>query len=191
MASQTFAISAGGNDGYAILNGGTFDNSGTSMALGNTGTLSTTAAKGFLLFSSIAIPKNAVISTAYITFVAATTDSSTVCKVRIYAEAADNPTAPTTYGDLAGRSYSTAYASWTLAAQTAGTSYQSASLVSVIQEQVNRAGWSSGNNIHLILPDDSSDNNAQRDEATFEHASYTEPRLYVEWVNKAAQVIWL
>lgn len=109
-----------------------------------------------LRFTGMTIPKNAFITSAYLTFVARApispnTNSGTT-NLTLRGEAADNSGAFTTaFYNVSGRATTGASATWNPGSWTTGTSYNSASLVTVIQEIVNRAGWASGNAMSLII----------------------------------------
>jgi uncharacterized protein YjdB len=110
-----------------------------------------------LRFTGLTIPKNAVITNAFITFVARspvspnTNNGSTSLTIR--GEAADNAGSFTTTNyNVSNRSTTAASASWSPGTwSTQGTSYNSTSVASVVQEIVNRSGWASGNAMVFII----------------------------------------
>ena len=102
-------------------------------------------------FPNIAIPQGATIDSAYLTYVAYNNDASTD-DVKVWAEATDdaavfNTTTRTPKSVTAGSNS----VAWTLPNQTANSSYTSPDIKTVVQEVVNRAGWSSGNGLAILV----------------------------------------
>ena len=112
---------------------------------------------GGMRFLNVTIPQGATINTAYLTLRARAATSANTVNSRISAEKQDNPA---TFADDAA-AFDTRWANRTTArvdwdnipAWTADIDYNSPSIVSVIQEIVNRAGWSSGNAIVIFWED--------------------------------------
>ncbi len=103
-------------------------------------------------FNNVAIPQGATITQAdFAIDVGNTTNDDP--NLIIYGEDIDNaPTFTTNSGDMSGRSQTTANVAWV--ATGIGTGFVTApSIITIIQEIVNRAGWSSGNSIVLLLKD--------------------------------------
>src|SRR5512136_1115277 len=105
-----------------------------------------------LRFTSVAIPKNAAITKAYLTLRAASTSGSPGGGV-IQGEASDNGAAFTegAWSEFDGRTRTTNSVPWSPSAWSVGTDYTSPELKTVIQEIVNRAGWGSGNSMVLFI----------------------------------------
>jgi len=172
-------IAANGDDGFGDSAGG-FDAAGNYVYAGNTGG---NTQRPFFRFANITIPPGSTILTAIITFVAYFSLSGTTCKVKIYAELAANPAAPTTKADLYGRTLTTSNVAWTLPAFTGGTAYNTPDFAAVMQEIINQATWASGNAVQFILPDDTSTAAAVRSLATLEHATYSEAYLQITYTE--------
>jgi hypothetical protein len=106
-------------------------------------------------FNAVSIPKGATIVRAWVQFKAYLADSS-ACTLNIQGEASDNPlTFKANANNLSARPRTAASVawtppSWTLAGQV-GPAQQTTSLVAVIQELVNRAGWVPGNSVALLV----------------------------------------
>ncbi len=137
----------------------------------------------YLRFTNVTIPQGSVISSAKLELVARSTLSGTTCSVRIRCEDADNAGQISSYSDYSGRAITDAYTDWTVSAMDAGTTYDSADFKIALQEVVNRAGWASGNAIHVFIRDNGSSANAVRYAAALENSTYTEPRLVVEYAD--------
>jgi len=134
-------------------------------------------------FTNITIPRGATIAGANVTFVANHSKSNTTCKVLIRAIAADDAAAPTTRAEAMGAPRTTASVAWSsIPAWTAETSYTSPDIASVIQELVNRPGWSSGNAIVIYEEDNGSTANAHRQAYSFDGSAAKAPTLHVEYV---------
>lgn len=106
-------------------------------------------------FPAVTIPKNSTIDSAYWKgfFADARGDQS----VRIRAFDEDNASAPVSIADYNGRDKTTAFVDWS-AGPTGGYPYDdwitSDDIKTIIQEIVNRAGWSSGNAIVICMDGD-------------------------------------
>lgn len=141
----TFNIATGTDDGYWYST--TYSNLASVIRLGY---FSSNNVNNFIKFNSINIPQGATIDSAYITLIAGGSDSGDLI-VRIYGNDADNATAPTTYTEGNNLVLTTEYSDWTTPNFTFNSSYNTSSLVNVVQEIVNRAGWTSGNNMQFII----------------------------------------
>lgn len=147
-------ISTGPDDG--IINSlSQYSNSGTSLASGSTSGITF---NNWLRFQNVTIPKDAPIISATLTVVASNSDTGTT-NLKIAGEAADNPTAPTGYANYNTRVLTTAQVDWDITDNwTAGDIINSVDISTIIQELVNRAGWSSGNALNIFVRNDSSSN---------------------------------
>ena len=108
-------------------------------------------------FTNITVPVGATITNAYITFVADTAEpvnppNNSAVTLTINGDDVDSASTFTlSANNISGRSKTTASASWTPAAWTPGTSYTTSSFANVVQEIVDRGGWSSGNSMAFIV----------------------------------------
>lgn len=141
------------------------------------------AQKVGLRFNGLAIPAGARVTTAYLTFTADTPDwpntNSGAASATIRGQTADNP-GTFTYSDfnVSSRATTSASASWSnIPAWTTGQSYQSPDLAAVVQEIVNRSGWSSGNSMVFII-----NGSGSRTAHSYEGSSSQAPRLTVNYV---------
>jgi len=128
--------------------------------------------RSFLRFTTVPIPAGATITGAYLQLKAYSSVSTTTCKVKIHFEAADNPTAPTTGSDLAGRSLGTGV-SWTIPAWTADTWYDSPEIKTALQAVINRGGWSNNNALQVHIVDDSSSAGAYRQGSSWDRGDHS------------------
>jgi hypothetical protein len=107
-----------------------------------------------LRFSALEIPRGARILDAWLQF-QADGSTSTGTSLQVRAEASDDaPTFTRTRRDISNRALGSASVSWTPPAWSAGAqgeAQRSPSLVGVVQEVVDRAGWAPGNDLVLII----------------------------------------
>ena len=109
-----------------------------------------------LRFTNISVPADATITNAYITFRAVAPDApntnSGATSLTIEGQAADNPaTFPTTAYDITNRPRTAASVGWSPAAWTTGNDYNTPDLSAIVQELVDRGGWTSGNSMVFIV----------------------------------------
>ncbi len=144
-----------------------------------------------LRFTNITIPKGSTITAAYITLNAYVDRSNTVVNSKIHGEAADNPGQFSDLTDYQGRSRTSAVVNWNgITAWTAESEYNSPDISSIIQEIIDRAGWSSGNAL-VIFWDDHDDlsthtNETNREGYTYDQSSAKAPKLHIEYTGPAA-----
>ena len=108
-----------------------------------------------LRFTGVAIPKGASVTNAYIQF---TVDEPTskLCRLTIKGEFSDNALAfNSTSKNVTGRTKTSASVSWSPANWTSagetGLAQRSPDLKTIVQQIVNRSGWSSGNSMVFIF----------------------------------------
>ena len=101
---------------------------------------------GFM-WASVTVPKNATITAAYIQLY--TLDTRNNILGHIYGDAADNSSNFASTHTLWNRTKTTANVAWNVTGLAVGY-VNSPDISSVIQEIVNRAGWSSGNNMSIL-----------------------------------------
>ncbi len=107
-----------------------------------------------LRFRAVPLLRGARILNAWLQFQAdGSTSAATTLQIR--AQASDDPpTFTSTRRDLSGRALATASLTWTPPAWTSGAqgaAQRSPSLVGILQQLVDRAGWASGNDLVLII----------------------------------------
>ncbi len=127
--------------------------------------------------SNISIPKNAMITGAYIEFVADENNSQTT-SLTISAEATGNA-APitTTPFAVSNKIKTTVTANWSnIPAWTAGNTYTSDDISTVVQEIISRADWQSGNAMTFIF-----EGTGTRTPETYEGGATVAPKLIVNY----------
>ena len=142
MATYSASITASTDD--ADQASGTVDLTGTTINVNGTGQYAG------LRFTNVTIPNAATINTATldVEIVSTTHDDP---DLTIYGEATDDAaTFAGTSNNISGRTPTTATTVWT--ATSIGTGVKtSPSIVSIIQEIINRPGWVSGNDIAILM----------------------------------------
>lgn len=108
---------------------------------------------GALRFTNIAIPQGSTLSMAYIVYKYGTVGGSGSWKFNVEGIDEDNTAS---FGDPFGRSRTTASAGFNEGEPTSGGT-KIIDVKSIVQEIVNRAGWSSGNAMGFIFDDQTSD----------------------------------
>ena len=106
-------------------------------------------------FNNMVIPQGATITDAYIQFTVDETNSGTTNLI-IKGQDADNPGGFTTSNyNISNRTSTSASVNWSPAPWTsvgaAGADQRTPNLASVVQEIVNRSGWSPGNSMVMII----------------------------------------
>jgi hypothetical protein len=106
-------------------------------------------------FTGVTVPKNATITSAYVQF-RTDTPSSGATSLVVRAQAHDNaPAFTSAVNNLSSRTTGSASAAWSplawATAGEAGTRQRTSSLVTVVQQVVNRAGWAPGNALVIII----------------------------------------
>ena len=144
----TFNITTGVDDGYEEI-GGSFVDTATRLDIGhNTAYQCTT----YFRYSSVAIPQGATIVDAKITVKSLNNQSGTTCSTTIKGDDVDNSATFTSSAKPSGRTPTTATVAWTnLPAFTTDTTYDTPDITDIIQEIVDRPGWSSGNALSIMM----------------------------------------
>ncbi|MGZ8220901.1 MAG: hypothetical protein ACXWT0_04545, partial [Methylobacter sp.] len=171
-------VAGGSDDAEQLVSTGAVDLASSDLELTVDGTNQTVGMR----FNSIAIPKGAVIQNAYVQFTVDETPSVTET-LQVWGQAADNAaTFTTAANNISSRTKTAASATWNPAAWptvgAAGVDQQTPDIKAVIQEIVNRSGWTSGNSLAVII---TGDGNGKRVAEAFEGAPSAAPLLHVEF----------
>ncbi|HYN87039.1 MAG TPA: FG-GAP-like repeat-containing protein [Ardenticatenaceae bacterium] len=133
-----------------------------------------------LRFRSVAVPRGATITRAFIEFESDEIDSGAT-SLLFYGEASDRPAA-FSYGseDISSRSRTTASVRWEdVPAWTAvGSRQRTIDLSPIVQEIVNRSGWASGNPLAFIVT-----GSGERTAKAYETAAEAAPLLHIEYTT--------
>jgi hypothetical protein len=148
------------------------------------GSLSGNQHKSYIRFPSINIPQGATVLTATLTLRASNIATTDTCNAIIYANNIDTSIAPTNKTEFDALAL-TSGIEWAAIPHTAEyDAYSIPSLVSIIQNVINRDGWSSGNSLGIVIADNLSSSNAIRYGCSYEYASYR-PKLTITYILDA------
>lgn len=142
MTSAAFQVGASSDD--AREGGGTVVTNGTTMTIASSGQWIGCR------FTALNIPPGSAIDAATLEFnISSTSFDDPNCP--IYAEAVDDAaTFTTASNDISGRTRTTASVTWS--GTSLGTGWKTTPDISaVIQEVINRAGWTSGNDLNILM----------------------------------------
>jgi len=131
-------------------------------------------------FQNVAVPQGATITDAYIEFVTDETNSEATSLV-FYGQAADDaPTFTSADYDISSQVKTAASVAWdnVPAWDTVGETHQTPDLSSIVQEIVNRSGWSAGNALALIIT-----GSGHRTAHSYDWGSNAAPRLHVAYLT--------
>ena len=137
----------------------------------------------FMRFTNVAIPQGTPILTASLYLRSNAASAGTGLTIRFSAIDADNAAAPTTIEECEYAERTTAFVAWVPGSWSNGSYYTSASLVSIIQEIIDRPGWTSGNSIVLLAEDGGTTTTTPtyRRAYSYNGSSTTCPRLDITW----------
>ena len=177
MASGTFYPAVNADDGHR--NTGGFSTSASSAPIGNGGGWTHNL---FVRFPSVTIPQGAVITGAFIRFTAYNSNANVNCNLNCYFEDSNNAAAPTDAASFDALALTGAVAWNGVAAWTDGVQYDTPSLISILQNIINKGDWSSGNAVQIVIKNNSSTANAVRYISTINYVSGAEKaELHVTW----------
>lgn len=178
MAVIDVSVAAGGDDGYVSGSSG-FDDIGQQVQIGERSLASLSPSSAWFRFTGISGLAGATIVSSYITLRGHTSTIGVPHDNNIYAEDAAAPAAPTDFSDYNGKTVTTASVAWNPTGVTAGSSHQSPSLNSIIQELVDSYDPSAIQILYKYegVDHDTNEYNAFR---TFENTGF-EATLHIEY----------
>jgi hypothetical protein len=183
VAERTFAVAASADDAYQT---------GSTVTLTDTAAILADPNQYLgLRFQTLGIPQGATIISAVVDLVINDTSKNDAQGTWYGQDADDAATFTTGSNDISSRASTTATVAWTTNdLGSAGATCTSPDLSTIIQEVVDRPGWTSGNDLVLIYQHTDTTDNFQV--STFDHATHNAPQLRVEWgpVDVAGLVGW-
>lgn len=177
-------IAAGGDD-TQLTAPSTFVSTENILRLGKDQTNSMSES---FRFTALAIPDNVTITSATIQFRTWDGSNGVTIKKIIKAEAVDSPVAPTSAAEFSSKAsnLTTASTEWNfVATSTSGVDIVTSDFSSVIQEIVDRAGWSSGGDIQIFLQDNGTDNYGNQRVRSYEYGGISIPLLSITYEEAA------
>lgn len=139
-------------------------------------------------FTDIAIPKNRTIRAAKLQLRSLGNVSVADVNVSIRAEAADDAADFTTSDHVWTRTRGAQSVAWDPGAWTAGTWYDSPDITAVIQEVVNRDGWTSGNDL-VVYIDATAISVSYRQCAAYDSGAANAAKLIVDYADVYNQTV--
>ena len=184
MTTINLQVGAGADDGFK------YDASWTSVDTAlDMGEYNTNSRSSWMRFAGVTIAQGATIDVATLTFTARLSQSGATVNLTIQGEDADNATQVTSAADYNGRAKTTASVAWNaVAAWTAESTYSPADLKTIIQEIINRGGWSSGNAVSIFVQDNASSASAFRPGYSYDGSTTKAPKLDITYTAPIAAV---
>lgn len=130
-------------------------------------------------FPSCTIPNAATIDVAYLTLVPNST-SVDDADCTIYCEDVDDADDYSTTADVTDRVVTTASVNWN-AGSLGASAVNTPSLVSIVQEVVDRGGWASGNRINFLLKGNTGSSDRLQFKSADNGTAGDRPKLHVEY----------
>jgi len=109
-------------------------------------------------FKNVNIPAGVTVTSAYITFTASASIAGVPCPTLFYGEASVTPAAYTTYANFVGRALTVANVAWAVPAFVVGSTYNSPSLIPIVNEIIALPAWAAGSDLAIQWQDDASAN---------------------------------
>ncbi|UJX41681.1 hypothetical protein K9F62_02985 [Desulfovibrio sp. JY] len=178
MASSVFYPAASTDTGYWFNNGGWFSSTGYNGRTAAAGNYSGNRESAWARFQNVAIPQGATITSAILRLTSNGNHTSKTIALSVRAELADSPHAPSSVSDANGRT-KTDGVNWSPGDWTT-QAYDSPDIASVIQEVVDRTGWTAGNALQIFVLDNGSSSGAERAFYCFGNGTGY-PELHVVW----------
>jgi hypothetical protein len=183
MTTLNLQVAASTDDCMEILSSGWFDITANEFYAGHYNATDYKWGSG-ARFQNVTIPHGATIDSAYFILTCKTSRSGTVCNTEISADDTDNAATFSTKANFESRyaARTTAQINWDgLGAWTAETEYTSPDIKNVIQEVIDRAGWSSGNALVLFWEDfdNESTGSGLREAYAYDGGSSKAPKLQI------------
>ncbi len=173
--SFTGQIVSGNDDAEELVSGLMNMSSGDLDLMNDNGELHNTIG---LRYSSVDIPKGALVTYAYLQFTADESNSQST-SLRLDAALIPNagPISNAAYS-LSSQPRSNVYIAWNnVPSWSAGSVYESVDISYVIQELVNQSGWQSGNAALLLI-----EGSGTRTADSYEGGAGVAPKLFVEYL---------
>lgn len=177
MGSGTFYPAVSGDDGFSAS--GVFEYADNKLIFGN-GYGCTYG--NWVRFPNVTIPSGSTITEAYVVFVAYAGDSGATCNVNAYFNNVDDAVAPTNESEFNALALTGAVAWGAIGTWVNGTQYNTPELKTILQDIVDRGGWTSGNALQFVTKDNTSSADAKRRASAINYLSGAEKaELHVTW----------
>lgn len=157
ITTETDVVVVQGDDGYINDNGSAFEDGSGAETLLRLGASGSDVYNAWARFPTVAVPQGQTLRTATLTIQSASSQSATL-DIEVFFNDADDAAAPTTYADYNSKTTTTASATFSISSSWSSGEEVELDVTSVVQEVVNRGGWSSGNAMMALIKDNSSAN---------------------------------
>lgn len=182
MTTLDLQVSAGNDDAHEADDGTNFSYIGGNLRC-EANTAAGSRYNAGMRFQNVAVPNGAIINTSYVSviFIDTTHDSP---DLDYRGEAADDADDFVTTQDVTDRTRTSASVNWSDTDLGGSSFVDGPEIKTIIQEIVNRAGWSSGNNM-VIFAD--GENAAAQESGTrfvsYNTSSSNAPKLHIEYTE--------
>ena len=139
-----------------------------------------------LRFQGVSVPAGATVTNAYLEFETDETNNLDPSRLTISGEDADDPlTFTATAGDISGRTQTAAEVVWLPDAWSAvDATHQTPDIAWVVQEIIDRGGWTSGNAMAFII-----EGEGRRVAESWDGEAAAAPLLHVEYVTSPVPLV--
>jgi hypothetical protein len=141
----------------------------------------------FVRFRNVSIPQGASIQSAFVKFTCYPLEApqeSTPVNLKLYFNDIDTAISPTNVAEAEALILTSAYSDWVnVPSWQGGEKYNTPSLVSAIQEIIDRVGWVSGENVMLVVRDNESVNAYRRAAPYYEVSGIYKAELHLTWTE--------
>ena len=178
-SSLDIRVSASTDDAEEMLGSGAVDLASNDLQLVD----DSGAQEVGMRFLNVTVPPGSTITNAYLEFTADVANLGTT-DLTVHGQAADDPaTFAGGVADLSGRLKTDASVDWSGVAawDTPDQAYQSADLSPIVQELIDRGGWTSGNAVALLVS-----GSGRRTGIAYDQDSAKAPLLHLEYQLPAA-----
>lgn len=179
MPTLNLQVNASANDGDQNSNGLSGTITRTEVRIGN----DSQPKVGGLRFTSVSIPNGASITSATLTITwAATYSTGNTIVATLYGEAADNSAVLTVAdNNISGRANTTANVASGSLSSVVLDGEKAWDVTAIIQEIVNRAGWTSGNALSLLMRDAGSTSSEWQDAWSYDGSTTKAAKLDITY----------
>ena len=169
-----FYPAVSGDDGFFNSDGSQIITPFEYLQMGKSGGEISFARDLFVRFPAVTIPKDAIIETAYVRFIAYDYGTIEPCNVNCHFNDVDNAVAPTTGEEAVALALTDPVAWNTIPYWELGLPYFSPELKTIFQTIVNRAAWVDGNAVQIVFKNNASAGGARREASAINYLSGAE-----------------
>lgn len=144
----------------------------------------------YMRFPNITITRGNIINNVVLRLQSYSGAISNTVNAKIYSNAIDNSIAPTNHTEFAALGLSTNYISWdSIPSVAGGSNYNVPDLTTIVQEIIDRAGWSSGNALGILIKNNASSSGANRDAKVYGWGALAVPQLTITYTDYFNRII--